>query len=137
MSQTHGTPVMYSFKAAATVSAYRIVKPGTAANQVATWDTATAVMLGISQQASVGGTGTSVLIAVYGAAKLMAGASISAGAVVTGQTATGLGIAETTNGFIDTTSATVPYNIGIALDAADTNSVFEVLMQPHAIRFTD
>lgn len=137
MSQVHGTPFLGSFKVAATVTANVIVKPGTAANQVAIWDTATAFMIGVSQQASSGGTGTSVAIALGGCAKLTAGASVSSGAAITGQTTTGYGIEDTSRGFIDTTSATVPYAIGIALDAGDTNSVFEVLIMPRNIRFVD
>ncbi len=136
MSQQRAT-VVVSFKAAATLSAYRIVKPGTANNQVALWDTATALMIGISQQDSQGGAGSSIMVAIGGTARVQAGASISAGACVTGQTATGLAIADTTNGFIDTTSATVPYAIGVALENAETNSVCEVLVMPRLTRFLD
>ena len=139
MGAIHGTPVQATFRVndAATIPAYRLLAPAAGNNSVALWVTATSFMFAVSQDASGGATGTSVLAAISGCAKLMGGASVSSGALVTGQTATGLGIEASQRGFIDTTAATVPYAIGIALDAADTNSVFEVLVQPQFIRALD
>ena len=101
------------------------------------WRTATSFMFAVSQDNSRGATGTSVVAAIQGCAKCAAGASISSGALVTAQTDTGLGIEASQRGFIDTTSATVPYSIGLALDAADTNSTFELLLRPQFVRFLD
>lgn len=135
MSQTHGTPTgaLVSFKVSATITAFNLLKV-TGANRVGTWDTTTAIMFAISQDASKGGSDTSVLAQLYGCAKLTAGASVSAGAFITGTT-TGLGIEDTSLGLIKTSTASVPFGIGIALDAADTNSTFEVLMMPRSMRW--
>ncbi len=139
MSQVHGTPVLATFRVngAATIPAFRLLAPAAGNNSVDLWATATQFMFAISQDQSSGATGTSIVAAIVGCGKLMAGASVSSGSLVTGQTATGLGIEASQRGFIDTTAATVPYAIGIALDAADTNSVFEVLIQPQFVRFLD
>lgn len=134
MSQRHGSQSLVSFKAsAATLSAYVLVKPA-GANLVALWDTVTAYMMGISQQQSQGGANSSVQVAIGGCAVLTAGASVSAGAFITGTT-TGLGIEDTSNGLMKTSTASVPFGIGIALDAADTNSTFEVLIMPRMSRW--
>lgn len=135
MSQVHGTPTLVTFRvnSAATISAYRLLAPAAGGNSVQLWATSTSIMFAVSQDQSYGATGTSILAAIGGCAKLAAGASVSAGAIVTGQTATGLGIADTTNGVWNTTTSVVPYAIGIALDAADTNSVFEILIQPRLV----
>lgn len=136
MSQVHATPVLASFKTSATVTAYQIVKVS-GANQVDVWDTTTAYMIGIAQQSArvANFLGTSVAVAIGGCAKLTAGASISAGAFVVGTT-TGLGVEDASAGFINTATTTVPFGIGIALDAADTNSVMEVLLMPRNVRWT-
>ena len=136
MSQfRQGPNVSFKVNQATTLSAYRIVKPAAGNNSVALWDTATAHILGVTLEDSKGATGTSVLVAIYGTARLGAGASVSAGALVTGQTATGLGIEDASRGYMDTATAIVAYTLGIALDAADTNSVFEVLIRPSNLRF--
>lgn len=127
-------PVNISFLVSATISAFRIVKP-TGANRVGTWDTATAHILGVAQEDSKGGSDTSVLVCIGGTARTMAGASISAGALITAQTATGLAI-EAGTGLIDTTTSAVPKLLGLALDAADTNSVCEVLLIINNVRKT-
>ena len=136
MSQVHGTWPVVSFKcAAATLPAYVIVKPGTAGNTVALHDTNTAQIIGITQQQSQGGIGSSVLVALNGCAKVQAGASVSAGAVLIPQTATGYAIEDAAGGFINTTTALVNFSLGLALDAGDTNSVIEVLLRPQQIRW--
>lgn len=139
MSQVHGTPEQVTFRVndSATISAYRILTPAAGNNSVALWKTATSFMFAVSQDQSRGATGTSILAAIGGCAKCTAAASISSGALVTAQTDTGLGIEASQRGFIDTTSATVPYSIGLALDAADTNSTFELLVRPQFVRFVD
>jgi hypothetical protein len=139
MSQQHGTPEQVTFRVngAATISAFRILAPAAGNNSVDIWRTATSFMFAVSQMDSRGATGTSVLAAIGGCAKCVAGASISSGALVTAQTDTGLGIEASQRGFIDTTAATVPYAIGLALDAADTNSAFELLVRPQFVRFLD
>jgi hypothetical protein len=136
MSQVHGTPVQVTFKVNdSTIPAYRIIAPAVGNNSVALWKTSTSLMFGVSQAESSGATGTTVLVAIAGCAKLTAGASVSAGSVITGQTATGMGIERTTNVMASLTSAAFPFAIGLALDAADTNSTFEVLIQPQLFRY--
>ena len=136
MSQVRGTWTHVSFRAAsATIPAYVIVKPGTAAGTVALHDTNTAQIIGITQQQSQGGANSSVLVALMGCAKVQAGASVSAGAVLIPQTATGYAIEDATGGFINTTTALVNFSLGLALSAGDTNSVIEVLLRPQQIRW--
>ena len=115
-----------SFEAAATLSAYRIVKP-TTANHVGLWDTSTAQIIGVTLDDSTGGSDSSVAIVIAGTAKVACGASVSTGALVCAQTATGL-LIET--GAIPTTAtSTFPKMLGIALQSGSTNSVIEVLLQ--------
>lgn len=137
MSQVHGTPVQVTFKVndSATISAYRLLAPAPGGNSVALWKTATSAMIAISQGNSRGATGTSILAAVGGCANLVAGASVSAGAMITGQTDTGLGIEDTSLGFFTTATTASPFAIGVALNAADTNSTFEVLIMPRLARW--
>lgn len=138
MSQVHGTPTQVTFRVndSATIAAFRLLTPAAGGNSVALWATATQFMFAVSQDASGGATGTSVLAAIGGCAKLQAGASISAGSIVTGQTATGMGVASALDqlNLASLTSGSVPFAIGVAMDAADTNSVFEVLIQPRLFR---
>lgn len=119
MSQVHGTWPLLSFKAAATLSAYTVVKVS-AGNTVAAYDTTTAQALGVTQQASKGGANSSVLVALLGCCKVTAGAAISAGDVVMANNA-GQVIAR------DTTTSKA---VGIALDAGETNSTIEILLTP-------
>ena len=119
MSQVHGTWPRLSFKAAATLSAYTVVKVS-ADNTVAAYDTTTAQAVGITQQGSQGGTSSSVMVAVLGCCKVTAGAAISAGAIVMANNA-GQAITR------DTTTAKA---LGIALDAGETNSTVEILLTP-------
>lgn len=119
MSQVHGTWPRLSFKAAATLSAYTVVKVS-ADNTVAAYDTTTAQAVGITQQGSQGGAGSSVVVALLGCCKVTAGAAISAGAIVMANNA-GQAITR------DTTTAKA---LGIALDAGETNSTVEILLTP-------
>jgi len=120
MSQVHGTWPRLSFKAAATLSAYQIVKHNGTDNAVAAYDTTTAQALGVTQQASQGGAGSSVMVALLGCCKVVAGAAVTAGAVVMANNA-GQAITR------DTTTAKA---IGIALDTGETGSVIEILLTP-------
>lgn len=127
--------MIVSFKSqTATISAYLLLKSGTSANSVALWDTTTAIMFGISAAQSAGGAGTSIAVAIGGCAKLTAGASVSSGALITGTT-TGLGIEDASLGFFTTATTSAPFSIGISLDAASTNSTFEVLIMPRTARW--
>jgi len=135
MSQIHGTWPSVSFKASATLAAYVIVKPGTGANLVALHDTNTAQIIGVTQQASVGGANSSVLVALNGCAKVTAGASVSSGAILIPQTATGFAVEDGAGGYINTATALANFSLGLALDAGDTNSTIEVLLRPQQIRF--
>jgi hypothetical protein len=134
MSQVHGTPVIVTFKAAATLSAYRVVKLS-AANTVNLWDTISAFHIGITQQDSQGGTNSSVAVGVGGFLTAQALASITAGDLLVAQTATGLVLTDTTVGFIATSTTLLPFSLGIAMRAADTNSTLEVLWRPSNVRF--
>lgn len=135
MSQIHGSQSLVTFKVNdSTIPAYRLLAPAAGDNSVALWKTATSIMFAVSQAESKGATGTSVLAAIAGCALLTAGASVSAGAVITGQTATGLGIERTTNIVGSLTAAAFPFAIGVALGAADTNSTFEIVIQPQLFR---
>lgn len=137
MSIQHGTPEQVTFRVndAATISAFRLLAPAAGGNSVKLWVTATSIMFAVSQDQSRGATGTSILAAIGGCARLQAGASVSAGAMITGQTDTGLGIEDTSLGFFTTATTASPFAIGVALDAADTNSVFEVLVRPRLARW--
>lgn len=120
MSQVHGTWPRLSFKAAATLSAYTVVKVGSADNTVAAYDTTTAQAFGVTQQASQGGAGSSVMVALLGCCKVTAGAAVTVGAVVMANNA-GQAIAR------DTTTAKA---LGIALEAGETGSALEILLTP-------
>lgn len=119
MSQVHGTWPRLSFKAAATLSAYTVVKVS-AANTVAAYDTTTAQALGVTQQASQGGANSSVLVALLGCCKVIAGAAVTAGDIVMANNA----------GQAITRDTTTSKALGVALDAGETNSVIEILLKP-------
>lgn len=119
MSQVHGTWPRLSFKAAATLSAYTVVKVS-AANTVAAYDTTTAQAFGVTQQASQGGANSSVLVALLGCCKVTAGAAVSAGDVVMANN----------SGYAITRDTTTSKALGIALDAGETGSTIEILLTP-------
>lgn len=126
-----GAPVdraktVVSFKANATISAYRILKLS-AANTVALHDTSTALILGVSDDDSSGGANSAIKVVIDGTAKIQCGASVSVGALCTAQTATGL-LIESANTFTTTAASLVPKTIGIALASGSTNSTIEVLL---------
>lgn len=117
-----------SFKSAATLPAYVVVKP-TTANHVGLWDTSTALIMGVTLDTSNnnGGSDSAVAIVVGGSAKVICGASVSTGALIAVQTATGYAIEA--GSLPNTTSATFPRLLGISLQAGSTNSVIEVMLQ--------
>jgi len=125
MSQVRGQNIV-SFKGNATMTAYVIVKP-TAKNTVGICDTSTAYIVGVTADTSYE-SGASVPVVIGGTAKVLCGASVSAGAVVMAQTTTGYAV-EATAMLNNTASSVVPKTLGIALEAGSTNSVIEVLIQ--------
>lgn len=130
MSQKRGTNEVNFRNSGATIPAYRIVKPN-GAGSVALHDTATALIIGVSQEQS-GDSGTSVWVAINGTAKGQCGASVSSGALLTALTATGA-IVEATH-VLNTTTTVIPYSLGISLEAGSTNAVIEVTVAPNNVR---
>lgn len=124
MSQKRAQTVI-SMKAAATLAAYTVVGIS-AANTVALRDTSTSMIFGVTTDDSMDGTGSSVAVCIAGTAKVLCGASVSAGSVVTVQTATGYAIEAAA---VNTTTSAIPKLLGIALQAGSTNAVIEVALQ--------
>lgn len=121
-----GGQVIRSRKTNATLSAFRVVRV-TAANTVGLYDTTTSLIYGVTGDDSQGGTGSSVKVVVSGSVKVQCAASVSAGALVTAQSATTSGLVMEVGAHINnTTSAAVPKILGIAMEAGSTNTVIEV-----------
>lgn len=131
MSQKRGTNEVSFRNSGATIPAYRIVTPS-GNNTVALWNTQTAYMLGLSQEQS-GDSGTAILVAIGGTAKGQAGASVSAGALLTGLTATGEVIEAAAN-ILNTTTTVIPRSIGLSLQTGDSGAAIEVLVSPGHVR---
>jgi hypothetical protein len=127
MSQSRGS-IDVSFKAGDTISAMRIVRLS-AANTVDLAVTATSMGFGITAQYA--DSGAAIAVTILGSAKVVCGASVSAGAFVTWQTDTGLAV-EATH-LNNTASSVIPNAIGLALEAGSTNGVIEVLVAPNFI----
>lgn len=125
MSQTRNQ-VYATFVAGETIPAYTIVAPTSTDNTVEIHDTASSLILGVAADDSSGGAGSSVKVVVGGTAKIICGASVSAGEIVTPQTATGYAIAGISD--FGTATTLVPRTVGIALQAGSTNSVIEVAL---------
>ena len=127
-----------SFKVAATVSAYHVVSFDTATTsdgyvRVIHIPTETAHILGIAQDTAdtTSAQFQAVPVASFGYAKVAAGASVSAGAILTFVTTTayaieaGLGATFATGAF-STVGSVIPKTIGIALQKASlTDAVLE------------
>lgn len=128
MSQTRAQTVI-SLKAASTLPAYVVVGVSDA-NTVSLHATSTSMIFGVTTQASLDGTGTSIAVAIAGTAKVLAGASVSAGSIVTVQTATGYAVAAAA---VNTTTSAIPKILGIALNAGSTNGIIEVALQVNNI----
>lgn len=113
----------HSFIAIESIGAYRVVAVN--ANsvnysiQMELADTSTSVAVGIIQDdVSTNGTAD---VATAGLARAICGASVSAGAILTWQTATGRVIEVANN-----TTTAYSKTIGIALYPGDTNSIIQV-----------
>jgi len=122
--------INFNVNAAATIPAYRVLKLAATSGVprgVALWDTATAAIAGISQEQSVGNTGTSIWTAISGTAKAQAGASVSASALLTALTATGE-VVEATVPTFNTTTGNLPFLIGHALESGATGAAVEILI---------
>ena len=136
-----GAPVVrgqniLSFKAAQTLSAYRVVRLS-AANTVNLSDTVTSGVLGVTTQ-DAAGTDAAAAVCVSGTAKIQCAASISAGAIVTFQSNTTSGlIMEVGASVLNTTTTQLPFAVGRALTAGSTNSVIEVslMLTPYRVQF--
>lgn len=127
MSQVRGQTLV-SLKSAATLSAYRVVRVS-AANTVNYHDTTTSLIFGVTTQAAVQTNGA-VSICIGGSAKVGCAASVSAGSLVTAQSATASGLIMEVGASEALTSTTViPKVLGIALQSGSTNSVIEVALQ--------
>lgn len=124
MSQSR-CEVHASFKAGDTISAMRIVRLS-AANTVDLAITTTSMGIGITADSADSGAAIDVVIG--GSAKVVCGASVSAGAFCTWQTDTGL-IVEATH-LNNTAASVIPNGIGLALEAGSTNGVISVLIAP-------
>lgn len=112
------------FAADGSVSAYQILTVS-GANQVDTWQTNSALILGVAENnASV--TNDAISVVINGVAKVRCGASVSAGGILTGQTETGKCVAATITD--NTTTSVVPKILGIALEAGSTNAVIAVAL---------
>ena len=126
-----------SLKVAATVSAYRVVTPDTALSsgfiRCIQIPTETSIILGISQDYAdtTSVQFQAVPVASFGYGKIAAGASVSAGAILSFSTATAYGIESGYSGShatltFTTVGAKVPKTIGVALQNASlTDAVIE------------
>lgn len=139
-----------SYKVAATVSAYRVVSNDTVTSsdfgyiRVVQIPTETAQILGVSQDYAdtTSGQFQPIAVASFGYSKVMAGASVSAGAILTFATATGYaiesaysGLFDTNNGSLFTSGAKVPKTLGIALQKSTaSDAAIECFLSINNIR---
>lgn len=129
--------VVKSFRASASIPAFVVVTPAAtnAAVEVALWATALANILGASKHAA--STGGGLAIVIGGSARVLAGASISAGALLSVQTATGFAVEMTANntGLAASLTATViPKQLGLALSNATASGTVQVLLGINNVR---
>lgn len=104
-----------------TVAAYRLVKLGTAANEVVAATADTDVLFGISDESADSTAGNPVGIITSGIAKLVIASATTKGAYITATTA-GAGAATTTN---------LKKYVGILLETTTvSNQIAQVLIQP-------
>lgn len=120
----------YTFRANESIGAYLCV----AANASSTSqflcelaDTSTSVPLGIIQDAV--STDGAANVSILGVCRAQCGASVSSGARITWQTATG----KIVEGAFNTTTGYSPHNLGVALQAGSTDAVIKVLLNPNYI----
>ena len=137
--------VLKSFRATETIPAFVVVSAAAtnAAAEAERWDTVTGAILGISK--TYAETGGAVVVVIAGAARCLAVASISAGALLTPDTtaAGSFGYASETTQNVALAAASLTNNViapllGIALSNATASGTVQVLLQPHTrrIRFT-
>ena len=124
-----------SFRAAATLSAYRVVSPDTALSdqfvRPIQFPTLTSKILGIAQARAT--TDPAFPVDAFGYTKAAAGASVSAGAVLTPVTTTGY-VIEATDDYATTTTA-VPRVIGMALQIGSlTDAAIEIFLAIDMVR---
>lgn len=113
--------IIKSFKAGASLSAYRIVYLS-AANTVSHFNTTTAFALGVTQDAASSGTDVPVMLA--GTSKLYFLDTIAAGALV--------GIGSTGAGVAAVTQTVTSSWLGIANETVSaTGTIAEVILAPH------
>lgn len=128
-SQDRGQTLI-SCIAAQTLSAFRVVRHTGTRNTVNLYDTTTSLIFGVTADDSADGTGTSVKVVLAGTAKVACAASVSAGALVTAQSATSSGLIMEVGAHVNnTTTAATPKILGIAMQAGSTNSVIEVALR--------
>lgn len=131
-----------SFQVGATVSAYHVVGFDTVTAsdghvRVIQWFSETAHILGIAQDYAdtTSAQFQAVPVASFGFAKVAAGASVSAGAILTVQTTTAYGIESGLGGTFNTgafstVGSVIPKTIGVALEKASlTDAVIELFVQ--------
>lgn len=116
-----------SFRAGDTLAAFVVVGMS-AANTVTVPTAGTVIGLGMTQDTA--NSGASVNVVMAGSAKLLSNSSITAGDLV-GYNTDGTGTTTTKTGA--TTTVAFPKAIGVALENASTNTVFEVWINPHVI----
>lgn len=127
--------VKKTFKALnASIPAYRIVAVGAGKDVVDLAKTSTAMLVGVSAN-NISATGQAVSVILNGTARCQCGASVSAGALLSFQTDTGMCIEALAAAYNHTTTTIIPRTIGVALQAGSTNSVIEILVQPNNVKF--
>lgn len=120
---------IFSFHADSTIAAYRVVRATGVAMQVALHNTTTAHILGVTINDSQGGSDSSIAVATAGIVKCACASSVSAGSIVTAQSATASGLIEMAGNTVNsTTTSAVPKLLGIALQSGSTNSVIAVAL---------
>ena len=114
------------FKAGADQSsnATKIVKIGAADQTVILAAGSTVAIIGVLQEASVGGSGSTVGVQVSGIGRVTLGGTVTRGDTVTSDAA-GLAVTQATPA-----AATDPYILGIALASGAVNEVIPVLLMP-------
>lgn len=115
-----------SFRASQSIGAFLVaaVSATTTAFNCELADTATSAPVGITQDAV--STGGSVQVVTLGRTLGICAASISAGALLSWETATGELVAVTNN-----TSTTLNKTIGIALQSGSSASAIEIFVNPY------
>lgn len=133
-----------SFRVAATVSAYRVVAPDTTTSaglRIIQIPTETSFLLGVSQDYADTSSAQfqACPVSFFGYCKGAAGASVSAGALLTFVTTTGY-VIEQANGTIastaaNTTGVLLPKTVGVALSVGTaTDAVIEICLNVNNFR---